>query len=100
MAWDKKKQALYMREHNLRMRKAVIALLGDKCAKCGFSDWRALQVDHINQRAPHEDKSNSMKKFCQILNGKRAVTDYQLLCANCNTLKVWDNDELARVRKY
>jgi len=31
-----------------RQRQRVIAALGGKCAKCGFSDWRALQIDHIN----------------------------------------------------
>src|SRR6266446_5698640 len=39
---------LYIREYHRRIRREVIEHLGGKCVHCGFSDYRALQVDHIN----------------------------------------------------
>lgn len=99
MSWDKKQQALYMREYNARKKKAAYALLGDKCIKCGFNDPRALQIDHVVQRSTAENKKATLTRYLQLLNGKRAQ-ELQLLCANCNAIKVWENDERARRRKY
>lgn len=37
----------YARKHTRKIRNALIELFGSKCAKCGFSDIRALQIDHL-----------------------------------------------------
>lgn len=88
-----------MREYNARKKKAALALLGDKCAKCGFDDPRALQIDHINQRAREENKKATAVRYAQVLNGQR-LNELQLLCANCNVIKVWEKDERKRSMKY
>jgi len=73
--------------------------LGGKCAKCGFDDYRALQIDHINGDGYKERKSkgvgqkyigncNTVKKVC-----KGELKNYQLLCANCNWIKRYENNE-------
>lgn len=77
----------------LRARTAAIEILGGKCCKCGFTDLRALQIDHVNSNAKTDKKGYSLhKKVIQAtLNNDN---QYQLLCANCNWIKRWTNDEV------
>jgi hypothetical protein len=73
-------------------RLSIINLLGGKCVRCGFSDPRALQIDHINGGGEKELKGfkhNTTAYYKYILDiiqsGKNK--EYQLLCANCNMIK-------------
>lgn len=80
--------------HNLKIRKEIIELLGGECVRCGFSDWRALQVDHINGGGCKERKKLKSKYYKYILQLlKTGNKDYQLLCANCNWIKKYEMGE-------
>ena len=76
-----------------RKRKEVLDHLGGKCQQCGYSDYRALQIDHVNGKGSRERrrlyKSSASYKFY-----KRVKLDkknrYQILCANCNWIKYAD----------
>lgn len=69
--------------------------MGGKCIECGFSDYRALQIDHINGdgkkerhlRSRNDYYPNVLKSF---LSGEKR---YQLLCCNCNWIKREENGE-------
>lgn len=77
-------------------RLAVIGALGNVCTQCGFSDIRALQVDHINGggRQERQEISNVSKYYSLIIKSVVADEDkYQLLCANCNVIKRIVNKE-------
>ena len=80
------------------IRKKVIDYLGGKCKKCGYSsDWRALQIDHIKGGGSMEVSIRGRRiVYREILSGERK--DVQLLCANCNWLKRYDNNEFAKLR--
>ena len=71
--------------------------LGSVCVKCGFSDSRALQIDHINGGGYTERKlypTNPKKYYSDILKSiKNNEEKYQLLCANCNWIKRFENNE-------
>lgn len=109
---DRIKQRAYDREyytknkiHKLEYRKnlmfkqrmEIFTLLGGKCIKCGFNDSRALQIDHINGGGSKERKifgfhgTFLMKVKNSILND---FNEYQLLCANCNWIKRFENNEV------
>ena len=79
-------------------RLVVLGKLGGKCIKCGNNDYRVLQIDHINSDGYKERKTtghnNSYYVVKAILNGEKKK--YQLLCANCNWIKRWENDECKR----
>ena len=66
----------------------IYKLLGDKCIKCGFSDKRALQIDHINGDGYLDKNKRTLTYyklvFLSIKNGEKR---YQMLCANCNWIK-------------
>ena len=84
--------ALNDRKLRGQKRKAILEFLGNVCVKCGFTDVRALQIDH---------KYGGGSKESKIIKAigtryKRIYTHpelYQLLCANCNAIKVWENNE-------
>jgi hypothetical protein len=77
------------------VRREVVEALGGKCVTCGFSDVRALHVDHVNsdgkehRKGPDADKS-PFQYYKSMLNGKSKF-ELQLLCANCSAIKM---DEL------
>ncbi len=68
---------------------------GAKCISCGFSDQRALQIDHVNgfPGKSRIDRSNSLKLLQDIHDNPGK---YQVLCANCNWIKKHENDENIR----
>jgi len=56
------------------------------CARCGFTDERALQIDHVNGCGYEERKRCKSGAYL-----RRVLADtegkYQILCANCNWIK-------------
>ena len=70
------------------------------CVKCGFSDMRALSLDHI--------KGNKERKRIRTMGGvifyrklrqQGFPEGYQTLCMNCQFIKRVENKECARERK-
>lgn len=77
---EKKGKVRYQR----RKRRELIKYMGGKCAWCGFSDIRALQVDHIRGGG---SGAKRRRVYVNILKNPNWQTQYQLLCANCNWIK-------------
>jgi hypothetical protein len=77
-----------------KIRDALIAHFGGKCARCEFADWRALQLDHVNGSGTkeHGDKK-SVTSFYQAAMATKPGEKYQLLCANCNQIKRYEQNE-------
>jgi hypothetical protein len=67
------------------------SLLGGYCVCCNTNEPCKLNIDHVyNDGAERRrDGEPTGANLCrQILNGKRDMSDYQLLCANCNYSKL------------
>lgn len=75
-----------------KVRFSIFEAIGAFCAHCGFSDKRALQIDHINGGGNVE-----RKKFSNAWGFRKHVManldKYQILCANCNWIKRWEKGE-------
>ncbi len=90
--------------YNLKLQ--VFAKFGNRCNNpaClvpgGCTDVRCLQVDHVHNDGNLERRYGSGGRG-RVAILRRALLDtegrYQLLCANCNTSKAWDNNQ-ARLR--
>jgi predicted nucleic-acid-binding Zn-ribbon protein len=82
----------------LEYRLVVLGKLGGKCVKCGNDDYRVLQIDHVDGKGCQERKklgyNNNYYVVQSIIKGERKK--YQLLCANCNWIKRWENNECKR----
>ena len=97
-----KDRKIEFHKYDVKRKLNIIALLGGKCVCCGFNDSRALCIDHIKGNGrEHRRKftaSNGnfrgrkyyMSIYRELLNGSM---DYQLLCANCNQIKKYENKE-------
>ncbi len=85
-----------------RRKQRLLDLLGNRCARCGFNDPRALQVDHVNGRPveEHPQAKSNQGLYAMILAGKLPKKDFQILCANCNWIKRAENGEVGRYRTY
>jgi hypothetical protein len=95
---DKVRQS--QREAKQKLKKEIHSLLGDKCIKCGFADNRALQIDHIHGGGYIERKeyNKSPGKYYKniLVSILQTENRYQLLCANCNWIKRFENNEIKR----
>jgi predicted HNH restriction endonuclease len=95
-----------LREYNARRRAETIEFYGGKCVRCEFSDIRALQVDHIHGGGKKERDAgrHGLFELWKITRDDpvMARATFQLLCANCNSIKRHENYEFkrsARLRK-
>jgi len=88
--------------YHQKNREKMFNLLGNKCCRCGFTDKRALQIDHINGNGIKERRLYNAKDFWRIVikSIENKENKYQLLCANCNWIKRHENKEWGRPRKY
>jgi hypothetical protein len=72
----------------------AIEALGGKCVRCGFSDIRALQIDHKKNNGCYERKELNQdrlyKRVYELAISGKADTEYQVLCANCNWTKRYE----------
>jgi hypothetical protein len=79
----------------------IINILGNKCAKCGYDNLGALQIDHINGKGKYHVRTfngNRYSYYKHIYEDiKMGSKDYQILCANCNWLKRFERQEYRKV---
>ncbi len=83
MLRNREKYNLWSKQYQRRLREIALFVLGEKCKICGFTDERALQVDHIKAIGNRYRMRSSNVYKDVIQNPKK----YQLLCANCNWIK-------------
>jgi hypothetical protein len=89
------------RAHRYAVRREILDLLGgQKCVHCGYDeDWRALQIDHIHGGGSKDIRTSSGDSNLWALRGwiaenlDDAKRIYQVLCANCNWIKRYENGE-------
>jgi len=94
----RKYQCLYQRKLKEQLRDKIFLLLGNKCINCGFDNTRILQIDHINGGGSKETKRMSRLSFLKnvLRSIKSKEKKYQLLCPNCNWLKMIEKKERNR----
>jgi len=86
------------RDYNITVKERLFQILGGaKCIRCGFSDKRALQFDHINgggtqDKLKHAGHLDRMRRY-YLKHPEEARKNLQVLCANCNWIKRIDNIE-------
>lgn len=93
----KKNRRLWQRSHRQKLRMIIINHYSNndpKCILCGFTDLRALAVDHIlNNGAAHKRSLNNTRgnttMFRDIIKNNFPA-EYQVLCWNCNYIKEYE----------
>jgi hypothetical protein len=87
----------WVKRDRRQKRLSMIRHLGGLCCKCGFSDYRALQIDHKNGGGSSRvtlstSRSGNYNKFYDEVMKDNSI-EFQLLCANCNAIKKFENAE-------
>jgi hypothetical protein len=82
-----KNSKAYSRWRNWLYRRRALERLGGRCARCGITDLRVLQISHRNGDGRLERGGRqSGGRYQKIALGKRDVNDLELLCANCHII--------------
>lgn len=97
----KAKAAMWYREYRIRKRAELIELLGSKCVRCGYSDIRALEIDHMKgggnadkrMISPTSGDGADRMYIYYVKRPEMAKQTLQLLCRNCNRIKSYENHE-------
>ena len=93
----RRKKLFNTKEWYRRKRLAVLSLLGNKCVMCGIDDFRVLQIDHIQGGGYKDKKSRTEAYWTTVINSVlKKENKYQLLCANCNWIKRFENNEVRK----
>jgi len=81
------------RRYALKKRAEVLEALGNQCVVCGITDPRVLQIDHVNGGGTQEHRKIKSRTIFlrKVLDDQEGL--YQLLCANCNWIKRFENNE-------
>lgn len=91
---NKKRISKQMQTYNLGIKREVLSHYAPelKCVRCGFSDIRALSIDHINGGGTKHTKEIK-KSLYYWLKEKGYPQGYQVLCMNCQFIKKAENRE-------
>jgi hypothetical protein len=94
------RKSLSNKKRWLNNRLKLLNYFGGKCERCGFSDYRALQIDHVYGNGAKEKSFYKLwkdpLKYLEKIKLNRS--EYQLLCSNCNWIKKYERDENAKER--
>jgi len=84
----------YYVNHKRQRRREIIEALGGRCIRCGFGDWRGLQVDHVNGGGTRERESfSNLWSYYKRIAAHVESGEYQVLCANCNQIRRYEQGE-------
>jgi hypothetical protein len=96
----KDKICLQARERNRKIKEEVMRYYSPelKCLRCGFSDIRALSIDHLDGKgAEHRRKLSGLKRggriFYSWFKKNNYPSGFQVLCMNCQFIKREENNE-------
>ena len=96
--YQKHKKEISFHDLKLRQknREKIYDILGHKCIRCGFTDKRALQFDHIKGGGSKwvKSKTSRFKISAEFLKLPNIKEEIQILCANCNWIKKFESWEM------
>lgn len=85
----------YQKKFYYTGKEKLFHILGHICVRCGEFDKRCLQVDHINGGGNQESRKLGRRGMIRYYTNhpEEAKQKLQVLCANCNLRKVYENYE-------
>lgn len=86
--WDTNGYKLNSKRRFWKRKKELIKKLGGKCVKCGISDIRVLDINHIDRKKKTKIKYYSWQK--RLLQWEKDINGLELLCANCHRVHTWE----------
>lgn len=87
---DRKRKNRNNRSYAKRCREQIFHILNQKqCQECNESDYRILQLDHINGGGHKErNRLTGIKFYLHYIKNPHLIEKtFQVLCANCHIIK-------------
>ncbi len=76
------KHAIQSREAKRKLRRSIFSVYGTVCVICGFSDQRALTLDHILNNGAEERKTLGERGVYRRALEPQYRHEYRILCMN------------------
>jgi hypothetical protein len=77
----------WMRGYRAGLVAAIRIALGNKCARCGSTDFRTLDTDHIaGGGTRHRRTSGGGLSYLRSILSNIRTGQYRCLCANCHRI--------------
>lgn len=77
-----------------KLRHELLTAYGGCCARCGFKDPRALQIDHVEGGgSKHWREAVSQTSFMKEMLASVGTGRFQCLCTSCNWRKRYERNE-------
>lgn len=90
--------------YKVKARLEAFSILGkSKCSKCGNTDMRVLQLDHIKGDGYKAKREyfRTMKEIVELKkNPAKFRSVFQVLCSNCNWIKRYENSEQITTKEW
>lgn len=85
----------YNRDYRKALRCEMLFRGGGKCKRCEETDWRVLQVDHVNGGGHRSGETGKMltRMRVELILERIERGELQILCANCNWRKRYQQGE-------
>lgn len=95
MAWKNKADGLAWRREQRFANRAFVKeyLKSHPCIKCGFSDIRALDFDHIDPKEKHKNISVLLRGTASRKSIELEISKCQVLCSNCHRIKTIESKD-------
>ncbi len=89
--WNKNIYRLLSKKRYWLRKKEIIEKLGGKCVKCGATDYRILDINHIDRKLKRRptNKKRTYTWTYRIKEWNRNIKNLELLCANCHRIHTW-----------
>ena len=86
----------------LQLKSEILTHYGDgelACVRCGYTDIRALSIDHINGDGARHRRVENIGSLYPWLKRNQFPSGFQTLCMNCQWVKRVENGETTKGRK-
>src|SRR3972149_3591234 len=81
----------YHRDLRARHREYVREILkGSVCVDCGYSDWRALDFDHIDPATKFDSVSAMLSQTWKLNRIVDEVSKCAIRCPNCHRIRTYE----------
>ena len=94
--WNRNEYRLIKKSNYWDKKEKLIKELGGKCEKCGFDDFRALDIHHINGETKLMPPKRAYTWQRRLKDWNANKGNLLLLCANCHRLVTWEERNYGR----
>jgi hypothetical protein len=94
--WNKNGYKLGTKQRYWKQKRELMALLGNKCSRCGFDDLRALEINHVDRTRKLFVKGQHHSWTRRLKDWHGQIDNLELLCANCHSIHTFEQMGYAR----